>query len=73
MDVDVKHSDDDGFRLLELVSRTQPRQTELLEQALGSKRRRTPNDDDPLISKGRVWVEQGFLGHWPINTSAVTT
>jgi hypothetical protein len=26
-----------------------------------------------LISKGRVWVEQGFLGHWPINTSAVTT
>lgn len=32
MDVDVKTNDDDGLRLLELVSRTQPRHTQLLGQ-----------------------------------------
>lgn len=51
MDVDVKLNDDDGLRLLELVSRTQPRHTQLLGQALGSKRRRPPSDDDGLEEK----------------------
>jgi len=59
MDVDVKTNDDDGLRLLELVSRTQPRHTQLLGQLSEAK------DADRrgmmmMASKRRVWVEHGF-------------